>query len=198
MDILADILSRNIQLNGLFQCVNIEPYKESWETRSLVCYSSTQNAKTTQKSENPVVFWMQWTSPCCQWSTVICSRLARLPWMVGDCLFPLILWSPLGIVRSCGLWPVLPELGCLRPSGSPCSPHPAPGWGVWSPSCWAPGSQQGRPEQLWRWSLSFAGFPANACWSLSITHPIWDQRFLPHLSWGARPSVLDAFPCKGL
>lgn len=85
-----------------------------------------------------MVFWVQWTSPCCQWSTVICSRFAPLAWVEGDYLFPLILWSTLGTVNTAvGCGP------CCRsyvwgPQGVPAlpprSPHIAPGCGVWSPS----------------------------------------------------------------
>lgn len=137
---------------------------------------------------------MQWTSPCCQWNTLFCFKVNSFGLDAGRLFIYFDAWSIQGIVSTAvGRCLCCRKLWCLGNSVPPCSPHIAQGWGVWSPSCCA----SGWPAQLWRWSVSFAGFLVNACWSLSITHPVWDQRSLPHLSWGARPSVLDAFPCKG-
>lgn len=86
------------------------------------------------------------------------------------------LWADDHTARSCGGW----GPRCL-PALPPCTSRIAWGCGGLSPPCCASGSQMGWLAHLWKWALSFAEFLANACWSLSITHPVRDQQFPPRL-----------------
>lgn len=167
---------------GLFQCVKMDLYKEAWEIHmySLVCYGTTQKYKASLKSENTVIVWTQRTPPCFQWNAVLCFKVSSFGLDAGRLFFSFDAWSILGIVNTAvGRCLCCRMLWCLGTSVPPCpasllSTHSL---GLWCLESFLLCFRQpaGLAAQLWRGTLSFAGFPVNACWSLSVTHPVWDQ-----------------------